>query len=38
MLKKVLGDPSLIVPVETIEVNEELTYEEIPAANLDRQV
>ncbi|XP_070054403.1 uncharacterized protein [Nicotiana tomentosiformis] len=29
MLKKVVGDPSLIVPIETIEVNEELTYEEI---------
>ncbi|XP_070046531.1 uncharacterized protein [Nicotiana tomentosiformis] len=34
---KVVGDPSLIVPVETIEVNEELTYEEIPVAILDRQ-
>ncbi|XP_070017552.1 uncharacterized protein [Nicotiana sylvestris] len=32
MLKKVVGDPSLIVPVENIEVNEELTYEEIPVA------
>ncbi|XP_070036944.1 uncharacterized protein [Nicotiana tomentosiformis] len=38
MLKKVVGDPSLIVPVKTIEVNEELTYEEIPIAILDRQV
>ncbi|XP_070034582.1 uncharacterized protein [Nicotiana tomentosiformis] len=38
MLKKVVGDPSLIVPVETIEVNEELTYEEIPVSILDRQV
>ncbi|XP_070042761.1 uncharacterized protein [Nicotiana tomentosiformis] len=38
MLKKVVGDPSLIVPVETIEVNEELTYEEIPVAITDRQV
>ncbi|XP_070057118.1 uncharacterized protein [Nicotiana tomentosiformis] len=36
MLKKVVGDPSVIVPVETIEVNEELTYEEIPVAILDR--
>ncbi|XP_070039447.1 uncharacterized protein [Nicotiana tomentosiformis] len=27
MLKKVVGDPSLIIPIETIEVNEELTYE-----------
>ncbi|XP_019264847.1 PREDICTED: uncharacterized protein LOC109242447 [Nicotiana attenuata] len=36
--RKVVGDPSLIVPVETIEVNEELTYEKIPVAILDRQV
>ncbi|XP_070034612.1 uncharacterized protein [Nicotiana tomentosiformis] len=33
MLKKVFGDPTLIVPVETIEVNEE-----IPVAILDRHV
>ncbi|XP_070014014.1 uncharacterized protein [Nicotiana sylvestris] len=38
MLKKVVGDPSTIVPVETIEVNEELSYEEVPVAILDRQV
>ncbi|XP_070050379.1 uncharacterized protein [Nicotiana tomentosiformis] len=38
MLKKVVGDPSAIVPVETIEVNEELLYAEIPVAILDRQV
>jgi len=38
MLKKVVGDPSAIVPVETIEVSEELSYEEIPVAILDRQV
>ncbi|XP_070015005.1 uncharacterized protein [Nicotiana sylvestris] len=38
MLKKVIGDPSLIVPVETTEVNEELSYEEIPVVFLDRQV
>ncbi|XP_070045216.1 uncharacterized protein [Nicotiana tomentosiformis] len=38
MLKKVVGDPSLIVLVETIKVNEELSYEEIPIAILDRQV
>ncbi|XP_070042831.1 uncharacterized protein [Nicotiana tomentosiformis] len=37
MLNKVVGDPSVIVPVETIEVNEELTYE-IPVAILYRQV
>ncbi|XP_070046570.1 uncharacterized protein [Nicotiana tomentosiformis] len=35
---KVVGDLSAIVPVETIEVSEELSYEEIPIAILDRQV
>ncbi|XP_070046806.1 uncharacterized protein [Nicotiana tomentosiformis] len=38
MLKKVVRDPSAIVPVETIEINEELSYEEIPVAILDRKV
>ncbi|XP_070049476.1 uncharacterized protein [Nicotiana tomentosiformis] len=38
ILKKVVGDLSLIVPVKTIVVNEELTYEEIPIDILDRQV
>ncbi|XP_070054224.1 uncharacterized protein [Nicotiana tomentosiformis] len=38
MLKKVVGDPLLIVQVEAIEVNEELTYEKIPVSILDRQV
>ncbi|XP_070005606.1 uncharacterized protein [Nicotiana sylvestris] len=38
LLKKVVGDPSTIVPVETIEVNEKLSYEEVPVAILDRQV
>ncbi|XP_070005280.1 uncharacterized protein [Nicotiana sylvestris] len=35
---EVVGDLSNIVPVETIEVNEELSYEEILVAILDRQV
>ncbi|XP_070050563.1 uncharacterized protein [Nicotiana tomentosiformis] len=38
VLKKVVGDPTLIVPVEIIEINEELTYEEIPVSIIDRQV
>ncbi|XP_070015638.1 uncharacterized protein [Nicotiana sylvestris] len=38
MLRKVVGDPSTIVPVKTIEVNEELSYEEVPVAILVRQV
>ncbi|XP_070025590.1 uncharacterized protein [Nicotiana sylvestris] len=35
---EVVGNPSGIVPVETIEGNEELSYEEIPVVILDRQV
>nr|XP_009796381.1 PREDICTED: uncharacterized protein LOC104242968 [Nicotiana sylvestris] len=38
MLKKVVGDPSTTMPIETIEVNKELSYEEIPIAILDRKV
>ncbi|XP_070025981.1 uncharacterized protein [Nicotiana sylvestris] len=38
MLKKVVGDPSTIVAIKTIEVNDELSYEEVPVAILDRQV
>ncbi|XP_070022961.1 uncharacterized protein [Nicotiana sylvestris] len=38
MIKKVGVNPSAIMPVETIKVNEELSYEEIPVAILDRQV
>ncbi|XP_070045399.1 uncharacterized protein [Nicotiana tomentosiformis] len=33
---KVVGDPTFIVPVETIEVNEGLTHEEIPVSIIDR--
>ncbi|XP_070041274.1 uncharacterized protein [Nicotiana tomentosiformis] len=36
--EKVVKDPTLIVPVETIAVNEELSYEEIPVSILDRQI
>ncbi|XP_070036934.1 uncharacterized protein [Nicotiana tomentosiformis] len=38
ILKKVVGDLSFIVPVKATEVNEELTYEEIPIVILDREV
>ncbi|XP_075083400.1 uncharacterized protein LOC142167141 [Nicotiana tabacum] len=37
-MEKVVGDPSAILPVETTEVNEELSYEEILVAILERQV
>ncbi|XP_070050586.1 uncharacterized protein [Nicotiana tomentosiformis] len=38
LLKNVIGDPIFIVPIETVEINEELTYKEIPVSIIDRQV
>ncbi|XP_059288970.1 uncharacterized protein LOC132042446, partial [Lycium ferocissimum] len=38
MLKKCVGDPSLIVPVDTIIIKDILAYEDILVATLDRQV
>ncbi|XP_060178100.1 uncharacterized protein LOC132608039 [Lycium barbarum] len=38
MLRKCLGDPSCITPIEDIQVTEDLSYEEVPVAILDRQV
>lgn len=38
MLKRCLGDPALVVPVKSIEVNDNLSYEEILVQILDRQV
>uniref|UniRef100_A0A1U7VS81 Uncharacterized protein LOC104221386 n=1 Tax=Nicotiana sylvestris TaxID=4096 RepID=A0A1U7VS81_NICSY len=38
MLRKFLGDPSYISPIEDIQVTEDLSYEEIPVAILDRQI
>uniref|UniRef100_A0A0V0GIP9 Putative ovule protein n=1 Tax=Solanum chacoense TaxID=4108 RepID=A0A0V0GIP9_SOLCH len=38
MLKKCMGDPSLIIPTEDIEIKDSLSYEEIPVQILDRQV
>lgn len=38
MLRKCVGDPSLIVPTEDIEITENLAYKEVPVAILDRQV
>ncbi|XP_070024794.1 uncharacterized protein [Nicotiana sylvestris] len=35
---RVVGDPFVIVPIEAIEVNEELSFEEIPVAILDRWI
>ncbi|WMV33046.1 hypothetical protein MTR67_026431 [Solanum verrucosum] len=38
MLRKCVGDPSRVVPVEDVQITEELSYEETPVAILDRQV
>ena len=38
MLRKCIGDPSRIVPVEDVQVTKDLTYEEVPISILDRQV
>ncbi|WMV25023.1 hypothetical protein MTR67_018408, partial [Solanum verrucosum] len=38
LLKKCVGDPASIVPLESVAVNDSLTYEEVPVEILDRQV
>ncbi|WMV25453.1 hypothetical protein MTR67_018838 [Solanum verrucosum] len=38
MLKKFMGDPSLIIPTEDIGIKDSLSYEKIPVKILDRQV
>ncbi|XP_069148288.1 uncharacterized protein [Solanum lycopersicum] len=38
ILKKCLGDPAWILPVEGLGVGEYLSYEEVPVEILDRQV
>ncbi|WMV33635.1 hypothetical protein MTR67_027020 [Solanum verrucosum] len=38
MLKKCVGDPSLIIPIEDIGIMDSLSYEEISIQILDRQV
>ena len=38
MLKKFLGDPTSILPVEGLGVDEDLSYEEVPVEIFDRQV
>ncbi|WMV54418.1 hypothetical protein MTR67_047803, partial [Solanum verrucosum] len=38
MLKKYMGDHSLIIPTEDIGINDSLSYEKIPVQILDRQV
>ena len=36
MLRKCIGDPSRVVPVDDIQVTEQFSYEELPVAILDR--
>ncbi|WMV55377.1 hypothetical protein MTR67_048762 [Solanum verrucosum] len=38
MLKKCDGGPTSIIPLEGLEVKENLSYEEVPVEILDRQV
>ena len=38
MLKKCLGDPTSILPVEIFGVNEDLSYEKLPIQLLDKQI
>ncbi|XP_060170509.1 uncharacterized protein LOC132601446 [Lycium barbarum] len=38
ILRKFIGDPSLVVSADTIMVKDGFTYEKIPIAILDRQV
>ena len=38
MLKKCIGDPESIFPIEGLDVDENLSYEEIPVEILDRQM
>ncbi|XP_049394621.1 uncharacterized protein LOC125858883 [Solanum stenotomum] len=38
MLRKCIGDPSRIMPIENICIAEDLSYSEVPIAILDRQV
>ncbi|XP_059291375.1 uncharacterized protein LOC132044853 [Lycium ferocissimum] len=38
MLRKCIGDPFRVIPVDDFQVTEQLLYEEVPIAILDRQV
>ncbi|XP_015068868.1 uncharacterized protein LOC107013479 [Solanum pennellii] len=38
MLKKCIGDPEYILPIEGIDVDENLSYEEVPVEILDQQI
>ena len=38
LLKKCMGDPASIVPLESVAVKDSLSYEDVPVEILDRQV
>lgn len=38
MLRKCIGDPSSIIPLEGLSITDSLSYEEVPIEILDRQV
>ncbi|WMV40825.1 hypothetical protein MTR67_034210 [Solanum verrucosum] len=38
LLKKCVGDPASIVPLESVVVKDNLTYEDMPVEILDRQI
>ena len=38
LLKKCVGDPAFIVPLESVVVEDSLSYEDVPVETLDRQV
>ena len=38
LLKKCVGDPASIVPLESVAVKDSLSYEDVPIQILDRQV
>ena len=38
LLKKCVGDPASIVPLESVVVKDSLSYEDVPVETLDRQV
>ena len=38
VLKKYVGDPACIVPLESVAVKDILSYEDVPVEILDRQV
>ncbi|XP_070057273.1 uncharacterized protein [Nicotiana tomentosiformis] len=38
MLRKCIGDPSRVIPIKDVQVMEDLSYEDVPVAILDRQI